>query len=80
MLRRQVAAGRSGLAIKRALAFGFLAYLLFLSQPGGHAQTARPPLKLFKNYFLTGGNYVVGGKGIRGRAIHPPDLPLPRFP
>src|SRR4051812_26092899 len=35
------------------------------------AQAADGPLKLFKNYFVTG-NYVVGGIGLRGQGIAAP--------
>jgi hypothetical protein len=40
---------------------------LLLAQPGGYAQSVRPPLKFFKNYFLAGGDYAVGGVGVRGQ-------------
>src|SRR5829696_3572627 len=44
------------------------AVVLFCAQPGGRAQSAgRPPLKLFKNYFLAGGDYAVAGIGLRGQ-------------
>ncbi len=45
----------------------FIGVSLLLAQAGGQAQApARPPLKLFKNFFLSGGDYVVGGVGLRG--------------
>src|SRR5687767_13033757 len=44
-----------------------LAGLLLSAQPAGVAQGGgRPPLQLFKNYFLSGGDYAVGGVGLRG--------------
>src|SRR6266568_6722896 len=45
---------------KRAVAFGFL--WLFAQS----AQAEDNPLKLFKNYFITG-DYEVGGVGLRGK-------------
>src|SRR5688500_8570456 len=55
------------LLAKRAGALLFIAIILLFSQPGGYAQTSGyPPLKLFKNYFIAGGDYVVGGVGLRG--------------
>ena len=45
-----------------------LGFVLLTLQPGGYAQSSgRPPLKLFKNYFLAGGDYAVGGIGLRGQ-------------
>jgi hypothetical protein len=56
------------LLARRAAALLFIAVILLFSQPGGYAQTSGyPPLKLFKNYFIAGGDYVVGGVGLRGQ-------------
>lgn len=53
---------------RRSAALLFVGAALVLAQPQGQAQVApRPPLKLFKNFFLTGGDYVVGGVGLRGQ-------------
>ena len=42
--------------------------LLLCVHPSGLAQSAgRPPLKLFKNYFLAGGDYALAGIGLRGQ-------------
>ena len=52
----------------RPAALLFIGLSLLLAQAGGQAQVpARPPLKLFKNFFLSGGDYVVGGVGLRGQ-------------
>lgn len=59
---------RSVGSLKRPAAFLFVGLvLLFFAQPTGHAQVPRPPLKFFKNFFLPGGDYVVGGIGLRGQ-------------
>jgi hypothetical protein len=52
--------------MSRGAVFLCISAVLLLAQAGGHAQTTRPPLKFFKNYFLTGGDYAVGGVGVRG--------------
>ncbi|MEO5896761.1 MAG: hypothetical protein ABIS06_13770 [Vicinamibacterales bacterium] len=53
--------------IKRGGVTLVVAIALLALQPQGQAQTSsRPPLKLFKNYFLAGGDYAVGGVGLRG--------------
>ena len=59
---------RSSLLFKRSTALLCTVVVLLFAQAGGHAQgAARPPLKLFKNYFLAGGDYAVGGIGLRGQ-------------
>jgi hypothetical protein len=58
----------SRFASRARTAILLLCALMLASQPGGYAQSSgRPPLKLFKNYFLAGGDYVVGGVGLRGQ-------------
>ena len=66
MLRRKDSTVGTCAVLRRVSAAAAVGGLLFVAQPGGHAQTSRPPLKFFKNYFLSGGDYAVGGIGIRG--------------
>ena len=58
----------SAVRSRRSAALMAIAAVLLFAQPGGLAQTSgAPSLKLFKNYFLAGGDYVVGGVGLRGQ-------------
>ena len=58
--------------LRRAAALFCAALLLLLAQPRGRAQLLTPSsltpgsLKFARNYFLTGGDVVVAGKGVRG--------------
>jgi hypothetical protein len=61
------------LDFRRSAALFLIAIALLLGQPGGHAEVTQSPLKLFKNYFLTGGDYEVAGVGLRGQGVPQPD-------
>ena len=68
MSRISAGVGCSSLFSKRSALLLVVAAVLLSAQPGGYAQTSGlPPLRLFKNYFLAGGDYVVGGVGLRGQ-------------
>jgi hypothetical protein len=68
MSRAKFGVTRSAVLFKRTAALLCTVIVLLFAQPWGHAQVpARPPLKLFKNYFLAGGDYAVGGIGLRGQ-------------
>jgi hypothetical protein len=68
MLRTIVIDLRHCAWLRRGGVMLFLAIALLGMQPRGRAQvSSRPPLKLFKNYFLAGGDYAVGGIGLRGQ-------------
>jgi hypothetical protein len=68
MSRVRVGVKRSSVLASRSTLLLVVAAALLSAQPGGYAQTPRPAaLKLFKNYFLAGGDYLVGGVGLRGQ-------------
>jgi hypothetical protein len=64
MSRMKVGAARTAASAKRATALLVAGILLLLAQTDLRAQA--PPLQFFKNYFLPGADYRVGGVGLRG--------------
>ena len=67
MPRMKVGAARAAASVRRATAVLVAGIVLLLAQPSGRAQsTPAPPLQFFKNYFLPGADYRVGGVGLRG--------------
>ncbi len=70
MSRLNVAVTRRAAVGKQWTALLVAGLLLLLAQPTGHAQLERPPLKFFKNYFLPGADYAVGGVGLRGQGVN----------
>ncbi len=67
MFRMKVGGTRAAASCKRATAVLVAGILLLLAQTSGRAQsTPAPPLQFFKNYFLPGADYRVGGVGLRG--------------